>query len=245
MATPFIQPLCPGGSSPVVFSQKISHFFIWKLQNLKTWHPLLVRLRYLQYIVHVLSWPGHKSGFSLHILINCQMLRRYIYIYIYIVVSHFNRGCMYICGHWQKVLVDVCRCSFPVKFEGFVVEGRSCHVVLPWKQNVWILTNCGPASLAEKKRKKLTCMSFLCMITQEQNSSPYFTSIIGQCKWLLLWRKVVEIQKFCYHGNMMLHSPLLSRLCSKKNWGKPSASTSPSIIQEVFGSFSEVFDFAV
>ena len=76
-----IQPLCPGGSSPVVFSQKIGHFFIWKLQKLKTWHPLLVRLRYLQYIVHVLSWPGRKSGFSLHILINCQMLRRYIYIY--------------------------------------------------------------------------------------------------------------------------------------------------------------------
>ena len=67
-------------AAQLCFSQKISHFFIWKLQKLKTWHPLLVRLRYLQYIVHVLSWPGRKSGFSLHILINCQMLRRYLYI---------------------------------------------------------------------------------------------------------------------------------------------------------------------
>ena len=46
--------------------------------------------------------------------------------------------------------------------------------------------------------------------------------------------KVVEIQKFCYHGNMSSHSPLLLRLCSKKNWRGPSASTAPSIIRVVF-----------
>ena len=46
--------------------------------------------------------------------------------------------------------------------------------------------------------------------------------------------KVVEIQKFCYHGNMSSHSPLLLRLCSKKNWRGPSASTASSIIRVVF-----------
>ena len=33
--------------------------------------------------------------------------------------------------------------------------------------------------------------------TQEQNDSPYFSSIVQQCKWSPLSRKVVEIQKFC------------------------------------------------
>ena len=41
--------------------------------------------------------------------------------------------------------------------------------------------------------------------TQEQNSSPFFSSIVRQSKWLSLSRKIVEIQKFCYHGNVTSH----------------------------------------
>ena len=40
--------------------------------------------------------------------------------------------------------------------------------------------------------------------------------------------------EICYYGNMSSHSPLLLRLCSKKNWRGPSASTAPSIIRVVF-----------
>ena len=38
--------------------------------------------------------------------------------------------------------------------------------------------------------------------TQEQNCSPQFSSIVRQCKWPSLSRTIIEIQKFCYHGNL-------------------------------------------
>ena len=45
--------------------------------------------------------------------------------------------------------------------------------------------------------------------TQEQNGSPYFSSIVRQCKWTSFSRKIVEIQKFCYHGNLTSRFPLI------------------------------------
>ena len=46
--------------------------------------------------------------------------------------------------------------------------------------------------------------------TLGQNGSSHFFSIVRQCKWPSLSRKVVEIHKYCYHGNMTSHfsSPL-------------------------------------
>ena len=42
--------------------------------------------------------------------------------------------------------------------------------------------------------------------TQEQNGSPYFSSmIVQQCKWPSLLRKIVVSQKFCYNGNLTSH----------------------------------------
>ena len=41
--------------------------------------------------------------------------------------------------------------------------------------------------------------------TQEQSGSPYYSSIVRYCKWPSLWKKVVEIQTFCYHDNMTSH----------------------------------------
>ena len=38
--------------------------------------------------------------------------------------------------------------------------------------------------------------------TKEQNSGPYFSSIVQQCKWPSLSRRIVGIQKFCHHGNV-------------------------------------------
>ena len=112
-------------------------------------------------------------------------------------------------------------------------EKLSCHVTMVAK--FLDLNKLWSCKSGRKKNEKIEVYDFpVHDCTQEQNSSPYFTSIIGQCKWLLLWRKVVEIQKFCYHGNNSSHSPLLLRLCSKKNWRGPSASTAPSIIRVVF-----------
>ena len=56
-----------------------------------------------------------------------------------------------------------------------------------------------------KKRKKMTCMTFPCIIALWNNSRTCFSSIVRQCKWLSLLGKIFEIQKFCYHGNVMSH----------------------------------------
>ena len=48
--------------------------------------------------------------------------------------------------------------------------------------------------------------------TQEQNGSPYFSSIIQRCKWPFLSKKIVVIRKFCYHDSLMSHSSSLYRL---------------------------------
>jgi len=47
--------------------------------------------------------------------------------------------------------------------EQWLTETRSRFFVLPWQQNFWILINRVPANMAEKT-KKLTCLSFVCMI---------------------------------------------------------------------------------
>ena len=47
--------------------------------------------------------------------------------------------------------------------------------------------------------------------TQEQNSRPNLSSIVWQCKWPSLSRKIVKIQKFCCHGNVTLHVSLCMR----------------------------------
>ena len=45
--------------------------------------------------------------------------------------------------------------------------------------------------------------------TQEQNGSPYFSPIVRRYKWPSFSRKIVEIQKFCYHGNLTSRFPLI------------------------------------
>ena len=45
--------------------------------------------------------------------------------------------------------------------------------------------------------------------TQEQNGSPYFSSIVQQWKWPSLSRKIVVIQKFCYHMVTWCHNSSL------------------------------------
>ena len=64
----------------------------------------------------------------------------------------------------------------------------------------------GPVNMAEKKNEKNGLYDFrVNECTPEQNGSPYFSSIVRQCKWPSLSRKIVEILKFCYRGNVTLH----------------------------------------
>ena len=44
----------------------------------------------------------------------------------------------------------------------------------------------------------------VCACTQEQNGGPHFSSIVRRCKWSTLSRKIVEIKKFWYQGNVIL-----------------------------------------
>ena len=52
-----------------------------------------------------------------------------------------------------------------------------------------------------KKTIKMTCMTPVHDCTLDQNGSPYFSSIVRQCKWPSLSWTIVEVQEFCYHGN--------------------------------------------
>ena len=40
---------------------------------------------------------------------------------------------------------------------------------------------------------------------QEQSDSPNFSSIVRQCQWPSRSRKIVDIQKFGYRGNVTSH----------------------------------------
>ena len=60
----------------------------------------------------------------------------------------------------------------------------------------------GPANIAEKN-EKIDMYDFpVPDRTQEQNGSPQFSSIVRQWKWASMSRTIVEIQEFCYHGNL-------------------------------------------
>ena len=44
----------------------------------------------------------------------------------------------------------------------------------------------------------------VCASTQEQYGGPYVSSIVRRCKWSTGSRKIVEIEKFWYQGNVIL-----------------------------------------
>ena len=76
---------------------------------------------------------------------------------------------------------------------------------------------------------------------EEQNGNPYFFSIVRQFKWPSLSRRIVEIQKFCYRGNVTLllfgkwaRAPLPRRLSGKNK-------TRPDRAAEIEAIFCRVF----
>ena len=91
-------------------------------------------------------------------------------------------------------------------FRGLVVTSRyHGSKISGYQQNVVL-------QICQKTRKKkwrgwLSCAR----LHFEQNGSPYVSSTVRQRRWPPLQRKIVEIQKLCFHGDVTSHfSPLLS-----------------------------------
>ena len=54
----------------------------------------------------------------------------------------------------------------------------------------------------DRKKQKIDIGDLIPVLdyTQKQNDTPYFSSIVQQCKWPSLSRKIIEIQKVCKCG---------------------------------------------
>ena len=63
--------------------------------------------------------------------------------------------------------------------------------------------------VTEKKRKNSHVWISGASLHSGTKGSPYFFSIVRQYKWPSSSRKIVEIQKFCYHGNLTSRFPLI------------------------------------
>ena len=84
-------------------------------------------------------------------------------------------------------------------FRGQVVTSRYHGSKISGYQQTAVLQICQKKQT--KAKTEMTWMTF---------PSPYFPSIVRQCRWSSLQRKIVEIQKFCFHGDVTSHfSPLI------------------------------------
>ena len=78
------------------------------------------------------------------------------------------------------------------------IERRRCYVTLPWQQNFSITTNLGPANMAGKK---MICVNFGGMIAlMIRNRTAAHRLFVSRSKMKMT--VIVEIQKFCFHGNV-------------------------------------------
>ena len=70
----------------------------------------------------------------------------------------------------------------------------------------------------EKEKEKMDRYEFP---VSDSTDRAYFSSIVRQCKWPSLSGNIVEIQKFCYHGNVTSHlSSLYALLRYSFTWYK-------------------------
>ena len=93
-------------------------------------------------------------------------------------------------------------CLFVFFFIKYREEQFLRHVAM--EEKFQISTNRIPANMVGKKTDMYDFPVHDC--AQEQNGSPY---IVRQCKWPSLSRKIVEIQKFCHHGNILIRDVTL------------------------------------
>ena len=65
-----------------------------------------------------------------------------------------------------------------------------------------VTLRCHGNKIWQKKKEKMAMYEFP---VHDSTDSPYFSSIVRQCKWLSLSGNIVKIQKFCCHGNVTSH----------------------------------------
>lgn len=96
----------------------------------------------------------------------------------------------------------------PPDYKSSGLTTLSRYLPLNLQQREEVVSRCHGSNMSKKpqsckydrkKRKKSTCMTFPCMIAL---GSPYFSSIVRQCKWPSVSRKIIEIRKCSYHGNV-------------------------------------------
>ena len=96
------------------------------------------------------------------------------------------------------------------------IERRSRYITLPWLP--WFVDLNKPWSCRyDRNSEKVDMHDFpVHDYTQEQNDSPYFSSIVWQSKW-----KIALIQKFCCLGNLTSHfsSPITLEFSENKTFG--------------------------
>lgn len=69
------------------------------------------------------------------------------------------------------------------------VNEPRCH----GSENFWTSTNRRPVDNKMKRRKKLTSLTFLCMVSLRNKTVARIFSIVRQCKWNLCQENAVEI----------------------------------------------------
>ena len=83
------------------------------------------------------------------------------------------------------------------------LPGTSLRHVNIVAQLLMISINCCPANMEKNKQTNFWHVWLSCAwLHSGTNCIPYVSSLVRQCKWPSLSRKIVEIQKFCYHGNV-------------------------------------------
>ena len=93
------------------------------------------------------------------------------------------------------------------------IKRRSRYVTLPCYHGNKISGSQQTVVLQMRHWKKPTVGVYdfpLLDCSQDENGSPFFSSIVRQWKWPCLSRTMVENQKFCYHGNMTSHTSFVS-----------------------------------
>ena len=81
-----------------------------------------------------------------------------------------------------------------------VVTSRCHGHNISWSQQTVVLQ-----IWQKKENEKMDRYEFPVL---DSTDSPYFSSTVRQCKWPSVSGNIVEIQKFCYHGNMTSHLSL-------------------------------------
>ena len=106
----------------------------------------------------------------------------------------------------SRISVAILYKLFAYKLGCLEKRSRLRHVAMVVNFSIW--KNLGPANMAEKSENNADMYDFPKLdCTKKQNGSPYVSSIVRQCKWPSLSRKIAEIQKYYYHGNLTSQRP--------------------------------------